>query len=391
MKFTLLFLITSIILGCNSQQHTNKKEVDQNSFIKKEKNTIHTGETKMFPLKKIEFNPRYTWEENINGVWYDAFGGSPDKILKLIEFPTEFLDKNGVLAIIEDQGEVKYYSFLGGEDEIFILDEINTSNQSVLTTYGKSAYSSIKVYDFSYLEESNEIKASYEIFGMTEPEDGDGVIPFQKIQHDILIINPSGVIEQGAARTQKFNADNGVVMNEDSALDIYQFLYQKYYSALSNELNANKMELLLSDIKVLTRDKGVVDNIFRPVNKIKKDHYVNDLGLLEYDCYFIPYKNNFKLRDLIYSDYPVFYVEDHGEYVYKITNMNVEEDLISISLKQSYYINEHSGEIEEVDDNFPLINLQFINKKWVLSFQSNPLMMEKDRKGLDVINSNEGQ
>ncbi|NME70865.1 hypothetical protein [Flammeovirga aprica] len=390
MKILLLLLTLFLFFSCNQKKQkensTEKEHLEKTTVIEVKKVPEIT-----FPISPIDLNPRYTWEENINATWNQYLGGAPDEIYKIFEL-SEFKKEEGVFIVVTKDGTTNYFTLLPQEDGTYVLDKINTSSISVLHQYGNAATITIKPYEISIdFNDKNGLVVSYEIFGMKEVPNGDGMMPFQKIQHDYLTFNEQGNLEYNIGETEKFNDRFGVDMKEHSSLDTHEFLYQKYFTTIDRAFNPHLFNLLMSDMDIYTTRFDDRDNIFGLVRKQDNGEYVNDNAFAELEAFFVSQSNDLNLEHIDYSDYPIFYVEDHGSYFYRIDHVKVDDKEIALDLERVLYIDENSGELDRTSDITYYIVLMNIEGKWLLINNSDRLMMEKDRLKLQTIDSNEGE
>lgn len=382
-------VLVLLLASCNSKTQTDKT----NPVSSENTETLITNKSKIHTNKKIIFDPSLTTEEWINTIWMDVYGEHPEEIIGILELDSPSDDEPNLFFVIKSLEESHYYTLLMDTDQTYDLKEITTSENSWINSYAKSPHCTAGIYDLVIrdinYDDVTEILVSVEIQGMTEAE--DGMKPFQKVQHDVLSIT-NGKITHNDKLTAEFNIKYGVRINEDSGLNTFEFLGQKYYSTISNEFEHQKMEMLLKDIEVLTSDKNDSQNVFRPVRKVDTDGYVVDLGYNFYDSYFLPYSNNFELSQLTFSDYPIFYIQDHGDYIYSIIHIKVDDNIITLTLDKKYYRDENTGEYNRESTSPLIINLQYLQEKWVLTNESSTyFMMKKDTEDLETIDSNKGQ
>lgn len=383
----IIALLLICFASCNQSSKTPKTEENTRTEIQDSVTTDDKGKT--FGIK---FNPGLTFEEWINSIWIDVYGDSPDEVLGIIELNPDEIDEFNLFFAVKFEAKTGYYYLQKDKGETYSLKQIATSGNSWVNSYGKSPHCTVSIYDLTVQDVdyngTTEILLSAEIIGMTEAE--DGMKPFQKVQHDIISILDKG-LKHNEKLTNDFNKKYGVVINEDTALNTHDFLSQKYYAPISNEFAPEKIEMLLTDINAFTIDTDDKQNVFSPVKKLENNEFVIDLGYNYYEGYFIPYENNLELDQLYATDYPVFYVEDHGIYVYSITNIKVDDDILLFTLEKKYFQDENTQEIDRETAEPIDVILQYINEAWVLTYQSNPLMMEKNKSELQTINSNQGQ
>jgi hypothetical protein len=343
-------------------------------------------------ITDIPFDASLTAEEWIQGIWMDNFEERPEEILGILEMVSILPEGNNLFFVIKDLDQTHYYSLLLNDRNLYDLNEVKTTVNSWINSYGQSAYSHAHIYDFTTEDlngdATNEIIVSLEITGMTQAD--DGVQPFKKIQHDVITLIDKE-LRQDKELTAAFNTKYGVKMDVDSNLGIHEFLRQKYYAAITHTNTYEKMELILKDIGLLTSDKKVTENTFSPVKELGKNDFVVDLGYNFYNAYFVPHTNKFDTHELNVFDYPVFMIEDHGIYVYRINQIVVGTEKIHLTIEGIYHQDENTGEYITIDEESMDISLKNTDEKWVLEYKSNYLMMNKDIFDLKRVNSNEGQ
>ena len=389
MKILLFLLSLFLFFSCSS-----KKEAEENNTTEKE---LHEEEIKAveekptevsFPIKNIELNPRYTWEENIYAIWNKYLGGAQDKIDYIYELSDSF-KREGVFIISTKDEKTSYFTLMPGQNGTYVLNFIKTSSISVLHQYGRRSTATITPYDISIdYGDVDGLVVSYQIYGMKGAPDGEGMMPFQKVQHDYFTFDKENNLVYNISETEAFNERVGVNMTDDSSLGIHDFLFQKYYSPFNKELKSHLLDMILDDMDILTTGYQNRDNIFEPVLKQEDGTYVNDQGNVGYEAFFVSKSNDMNLEDINSSDYPILYVEDHGSYYYSITDIKVDDKEIIFNLKKLNASSENTETSMYVD-------MMHLGDKWLMVFVNNNytdrLMMEKDRKNLMTINSDEGQ
>ncbi|KXX68736.1 hypothetical protein [Flammeovirga sp. SJP92] len=390
MKKILFLLVYILLISCNDKSNKETKSIEvitEEIIVDEKKKTPKVT----FPILAIELNPRYTWEENIYAIWNHHFGEALDKIDYIFEL-SELEGREGIFIICTKDDTTNYYTLAPGKEGKYELNIIQTSSISVLHQYGNVPTSTFKPYDVSIdYGEQNGVVVSYEVYGMKGAPDEDGMIPFQKIQHDYMKFNEEGNLEYSISETERFNKRNGVEMEEDSSLEIHQFLFQKYYSPIDKSLKSHLLDQILDDMNIMTTSYDKRDNIFEPVRKQDNGTFVNDLANLGYEAFVIPFANDMNLEHLHSSNYPLLYIEDHGSYFYSITDVKIEDKEIIFNLKRILHIDENGGDLDRSSGITTYIDMMNIEGKWVMIFNSDRLMMEKDRKQLETINSNEGE
>ena len=366
MRAFLLILSISLLWGCNEGADSNTDQEPSQSETSTEETSLRSNK-----IENIEFDAQFDWEANVKLIWKDKFDDEPE-LLGNLEVSAPFAGQHGLFFVISDFEGVRPYTLTADEEWNYTLEEIPVSKSSALDRYGNSSSATPGVYDISFQEDEKSILVSYEIYGMTEAEDGDGLVPFQKIQHDIFSLNDADKLVHDEEATKQFNATSGVKLNEDSQLSELEFLGQKYYTPLSKEDGDDKLETFLEDMEVLTDEKSNRQNVFQPVRETDDGNYVNDLGYNEYDAFFIPHSNDFELQELDYYDYPVFYVEDHGLYVYSISYMKVDSDVIKMELDKQYFWDEVMEEYDKESAPALTVIFKYVNQKvgLSLSYQS---------------------
>ena len=388
------FLIT-LLISCAGQQNERKQSDQETPATEATQPTEEAPNTAPVTAEissghPVEFDPRYDWEENIMFIWENLNGSRPEKVDVLL-LPSKFVKNDGAFCVISDIGETKYYTLIADENWDYTFEEVTTSDNSIVKTFGNSANSTAALYDLSFLEgDDKKIVLSFEIFGMVAAEGGDGMRPMHKVQHDVLAFNAAGKLTQDGAATQQFNENNGVDMKALADVPAIELLAQKYYKAVEEGFDQEKISEVLDDMKVLTKNKESIENTFGNVWKMEDGSYVNNTADAAVDAYFITGDNDFGIEQVESSDYPMFYLYDHGTYLYSITNIKLDSDVILLDAEPLYSMDE-AGQITNETGEAISLMLQHINRKWVLKYLSSPMMMQKDRERLQTINSNAGE
>lgn len=365
MKILLFLLSLFLFFSCSS-----KKEAEENNTTEKE---LHEEEIKAveekptevsFPIKNIELNPRYTWEENIYAIWNKYLGGAQDKIDYIYELSDSF-KREGVFIISTKDEKTSYFTLMPGQNGTYVLNFIKTSSISVLHQYGRRSTATITPYDISIdYGDVDGLVVSYQIYGMKGAPDGEGMMPFQKVQHDYFTFDKENNLVYNISETEAFNERVGVNMTDDSSLGIHDFLFQKYYSPFNKELKSHLLDMILDDMDILTTGYQNRDNIFEPVLKQEDGTYVNDQGNVGYEAFFVSKSNDMNLEDINSSDYPILYVEDHGSYYYSITDIKVDDKEIIFNLKKLNASSENTETSMYVD-------MMHLGDKWLMVFVNN--------------------
>ena len=341
----------------------------------------------------IKFDPSNTTEEWINIIWSDYFNEEAT-ILNSIEIESDDEEAVKLVFIIEGDDSNSYYTLIKKENDEYELNKVPLTDNSAIKHYGNSSTASLEVFELKWedIDDNGEVDliVGTEINGMMEAE--DGVLPFTKIQFDILTFTK----DQGSHNsklTTDFNSRYNIECNKDINISRPVYLSQKYFYSLSSDAyDYEKMNELLEELDLTSVDVKNTSNEFIPVSKEDSGDFVIDHGLNFFSCYFITNSsNNFNLIDLNPLDYPIYYVEDHGAYVYRIDNIRVDLDMISITLIKHYHQDENTNELDHSDEENSIIEFHYINNKWVLQYESSFLMMNKDTEEMKVIDSNEGQ
>ncbi len=327
----------------------------------------------------IIFNPKYTFEEWIHSIWIDYYNESPE-LLNYIRLKPDNEDEFDIFFIIQGNDKISYYTLIKKDNNEYDLNKLDVSANSVLSLYGSSAYSTVNFYNLSIEDVDgngqNELLVATEINGMTEATDGDGIQPFNKIQFDVLSINKQA-IEHNSQLTDSYNKQHDIEINKDSYLPLNVLLSQKYNESITTDYQHEKMAQLFQDMEITSSSHTNLANEFNAVLKNENEEYYVDKDYLSPSYFFVVNNDNdFNIKGVSATDYPLLRISSYEVYTFKITNIRVDSDQIKLLLE-----NVLEPENEENIEVF----FYYENKKWVLYHASDYFMMNKDKSELNVI------
>ena len=386
MKLGVLFLFVSAfaIIGCKENKEPTEQEKINEAFQQDAPSDEETP-----ALEKITYNPRYTYEEWISSLSDRLFKEDNVEILAVMELddPAENVDILFAVETLEGPG---FYRLVQRPEDLVDFQTVEIHPESVIGTYAKNPSISSEIYKLQYYDvdydEIPEILASSTVFGMVGAE--DGMVPFDKIQHDVFEFE-NDQVSFDLQRTRGFNQEYGIELDGMESPDPNLYLYQKYFESLDKQYDYREVINLITDMGVGLNSLDTDQTTFLPVREMEED-YVFDLGYNYYEVKIITTPGQIEFKEDMGMNFPFLFVEDHGEYLYSIEQIKLEEEIITMTLDRLYY-DDYSGQIDRSQTDPINVTFQNWNGNWVMTYYGNPLMLKSVVDTLEEINSNAGQ